>query len=486
MEKVLRSAVLLVCLAALLLTCLQILGHGYSPVDDALRHVAKVISGKEWQDILVVREEITMDSHPGWHFILKQVARLTGSDATLLLDFSVLSLFLLFVFPPVFLFKRPEAWISSLLIFSVFSFVTMYRLFYGRPFIFSMFLVLVFCFLWTRIRDRKAPIPELAVFAIISALSTWIHGAWYLLALPICALGLARQWRVSALMTAAMVAGILLGATFTGRPLIFLHQMIYHALLALGHIDFQRQLVSEFRPFDGAPAVVTVVAAMLIWRTARGQWNKECVDNPVFILGVLGWTLGFVASRFWSDWGWPAVAFWTAVEIEEVMKRRLGEFEPRRLVVAVAVCLTLFLGLSNDRGSRWTAMIGVQWPNMTTAEHRQWLPEPEGILYSDGMDVFYSIFYNNPHGEWKYVLGFEPVWMPDEDLKIYRNIEITRGKPASFAPWVEKMTQKDRLVLVRTEEPKIEGLEWHEVTPTVWSGRRAEGMEKPAKDERVE
>ena len=478
LEKVIRSAVLLICLAALLLTCLQILGRGYSPVDDALRHVAKVISGKEWQDILVVRKEITMDSHPGWHFILKQVSRLTRPDSTLLLNFSVLFMFLLFVLPPVFLFNRPEAWILSLLIFSIFSFVTMYRLFYGRPFIFSMVLVLAFCFLWTKIRDKKAPVAELAVFAVLSALSTWIHGAWYLLALPICALCLTRQWRVSALMTAAMAVGILLGATFTGSPLTFLHQMIYHALQAMGHIDFERQLVSEFQPFDGAPAVVTVVAAMLIWRTARGQWSNDCVDNPIFILGVLCWVLGFVAARFWSDWGWPAVAFWTAVEIEGVMKRRLREFEPRRLVVAVAVCLSLFLGLNNDRGSRWTGMIGVQWPNMSTAEQRPWLPEPEGILYSDRMDVFYSIFYNNPHGEWKYDLGFEPVWMPDEDLKIYRNIELTRGKPASYAPWVEKMTQKDRLVLVRQEPPKIEGLEWHEVTPTVWSGRLLAGQEQ--------
>jgi hypothetical protein len=479
--KLLRSAVLLICLAALFLTCTQILGHGYSPPDDALRHVAKVISGKQWQDILVVRKEITMDSHPGWHFFLKQVSRLTGPDSSLLLNFSVLFLFLLFVIPPVFLFKRSEAWTLSLLIFTLFGGV--YRLFLGRPFIFSMFMVLMFCFLWTKIRDKKAPIVELAVFAVVSALSTWIHGAWYLFALPICALGLARQWRVAALMTAAVVAGILIGATFTGSPLTFLHQMIYHALQAMRHIDFQRELVSEFQPFDGAPFAVIVVAAMLIWRAARGQWNRDCVDNPVFMLGVIGWILGFVAARFWSDWGWPAIAFWTAVEIEGVMTRRLGEFEPRRLVVALAICLSLFLGLSNDRGSRWTGMLGVQWPNMTIAEQKEWLPEPGGILYNDSMDAFYHIFYNNPHGEWKYVLGFEPVWMPDDDLKTYRHIQLGNGKPESYAPWIEKMTEKDRLLLLRMEKPKIEGLEWHEVTPTVWIGRRATGSEGPAKDE---
>ncbi|MGA3113416.1 MAG: hypothetical protein ABSF90_03175 [Syntrophobacteraceae bacterium] len=486
MEKVLRSAVLLICMAALLLTCLQILGHGYSPMDDALRHVAKAISGKDWQDILVLRPEITMDSHPGWHFILKQVSRLTRSDPTLLLDFSVLFLFLVFVFPPLFLFSRPEAWIVSLLVFSVFSFGTMYRLFFGRPFIISMLLILALCFLWERIRDKRAPIVELAAFAMLSALSTWLHGTWFLIALPICALGLARQWRVAALMSAAAAVGILLGAAFSGSPLVLLYQMLYQAVLALGHHDFQRQLVSELQPFDGSPIAIIVVAAMLIWRLARGQWNRECVDNPVFILGVMGWALGFVAVRFWSDWGWPAFAFWTAVEVQDVLKKYLGDFDPRRLVVAAVACLILFLSLGNDHGSRWTGMLGVEWPQMTNSEHRKWLPEREGVLYSDGMDVFYRIFHNNPHGDWKYILGFEPIWMPEDDLKIYRHIQLTRGKPQSYAPWVEKMTEKDRLVLVRTEEPKIGGLEWHEVTPTVWSGRRVAGMEQPAKDERLE
>src|SRR5271157_826011 len=98
MEKLVRSAVLFICLAALLLTCLQILGLGFSPVDDALRPVAKVISGKEWQAILVIRPEITMYSHPGWHFILNQVSRFTGPDPTLLLNFSVAFFFLLFAF----------------------------------------------------------------------------------------------------------------------------------------------------------------------------------------------------------------------------------------------------------------------------------------------------------------------------------------------------------------------------------------------------
>jgi hypothetical protein len=280
--------------------------------------------------------------------------------------------------------------------------------------------------------------------------------------------------------------GIFLGASFCGKPLIFLHQMIYQAMLAVGHYDFQRQLVSELQPFDGAPITMIVIAAMLIWRRARGQWDRECVDNPVFILGALGWVLGFTASRFWSDWGWPAFVFWTAMEIQVVLEKYFGEFDPRRLVVAAAACLIFFLALGNDHGSRWTVMLGVQWPQMSVEEHRGWLPDREGVLYSDSMDVFYKIFYRNPHGEWRYILGFEPVWMPEDDLNIFRRIQLSMGKPESYAPWVKKMTEKDRLILVRHEEPKIEGLQWHEVTPGVWSGRPAAGAKQPGEDERGE
>ena len=35
----------------------------------------------------------------------------------------------------------------------------------------------------------------------------------------------------------------------------------------------------------------------------RGTWNPEIIDNPILILAVLGWALGFVANRFWFDWG---------------------------------------------------------------------------------------------------------------------------------------------------------------------------------------
>lgn len=461
--------ILAISLAYLTFVCIYIVYvHTFFPGDDALRHVAKALSGKDWQDILIVRDQFSMDSHPGWHFILEGFAWLIGPDNEVLLVFSICFLFILFACTPVLLFKRPEAWVSTLLIFAVFSWGPVFRLFYGRPYIFSMFLVLVFCFLWKRIKEDGKPYLEIAVFTIVTALATWIHGAWYLFALPLFALFLAREWRVLWLMSAATIVGVLLGALFTGKPFVFLYQMVYHAVQAMSSADLQQQLVTEFWSFTGEPNAAIIVSALLLWRGVRGQWSRECLDNPVFYLALLGWSLGFVASRFWTDWGWPALAFWVALELQLVIKTYWDEFDWRRVVLALAVSLVFFMAVANDRGGRWTSRAKQDWPVLTEAEHRPWLPDPGGIVYSTQMGVFYWLFFHNPHAEWRYILGFEPVWMPEEDLEIFRNIQVGKGR--TLAPWLERMTAKDRFI-VAGAKPNIQGMEWKEVTPGVWSGK---------------
>jgi hypothetical protein len=75
--------------------------------------------------------------------------------------------------------------------------------------------------------------------------------------------------------------------------------------------------------------------------------------------------------------------------------------------------------------------------------------------------------------------------MPDNELKTYRHIQLGRGKTESYAPWIAKMTEKDRLLLLGREKPKIEALEWHEVTPTARIGRRLTGRKQANSDEHV-
>jgi hypothetical protein len=469
-QRLIRSFILLMCLGTLLLTCLRVIGQGYFPSDDALRHVAKVVSGKPWSEILVIRPEITMDSHPGWHTILSVFQLLTGIDEKGLLNFSVITLFLAFTLPPVLYFRRGEAWIASLALSAVFFFGPIQRLFYGRPYIISMVMVLLFCFLWDRIRDRKRPWADLVALASVTALATWIHGTWYLFTLPLLALVLARQWRVLLHMSAALSLGVILGAMLTGSPLVFLHQMLFHALEAFGKNDFPRQLVTEFQPFSGESPVFLLVGGLLLWRWTRGDWDNSALDNPIFYLVIIGWIMGFFAARFWADWAWPALAFWVAQEVQTVLEHYTDRFSLKQMAHAGVFCLILLLAVTNDRSSRWSGAVAL-WPNIENAAHRPWLPEEGGILYNDNMYLFFQVFYHNPLGPWRYTLGFEPVWMPADNLEVYRHIQLTLGKNESYVPWVEKMTYKDRMILIRNAKPQIEGLEWHEVTAEVWSGK---------------
>jgi hypothetical protein len=469
--------ILILCLATLLIASLRIIGQGFQPSDDALRHVSKVVSGKEWSEILLIRPEITMDSHPGWHVILNGFQKFVQAQPDDLLVFSVVFLLLLFAFTPIFYFRRPEAWIVALLIMVLFSFGSLYRIFYGRPFIFSMFVIVLFCFLWNRIRDKKWPWIELIGYALAAALSTWIHGTWYLLILPLAALFLARQWRVFSLMSLATGVGVVVGAALTGRPVAFLYQMVFHAIEAFNTHVLQSQLVTEFQPFDGAPIMIVVVVLVLLWQRTRGERILNSLDNPVFYLAVIGWCMGFVAVRFWSDWGWPTMTVWLALELQTIFEKEIKPFTLKRLSFVAAACLVLFLALTNDIGSRWTSKLGVSWPKMSESDHRPWLPDEGGILYNDDMGLFYNVFFKNPNGPWRYALGFEPIWMPKEDLAVYRRIQLSPNNVESYAPWVEKMTEKDRMMLIRRSQPKIQGLEWHEVVPTVWSGRLIESSQ---------
>lgn len=469
-QRFIRSCILLLCLGTLLFACLRIIGQGFFPRDDALRHVAMVISEKAWSQILIIRPDIIMDSHPGWHTILSYFHNITKCDKTVLLNFSVIFLFLAFSLPPVFYFRRGEAWIASLALSSIFFFGPFYRLFYGRPYISSMVMILLFCFLWERIRDKKKPWPELIILSVITALATWIHGTWYLFTLPLLALVMARQWRTFWLISVSISLGVICGALLTGSPLIFLHQMIFHALEAFGKNDFQRQLVSEFQPFSGEVMVFFLVGGLLLWRKVRGEWDNRVVDNPVFYLMCIGWMMGFFASRFWTDWAWPALAFWVALEIQAVLEQYTDGFSMKRMILACFFCLALLLAVTNDRDSRWSGEVS-KWPNIENKEHRPWLPDDGGIVYNDNMFLFYQVFFNNPQAPWRYVLGFEPIWMTADNLKNFRHIQLTRGKDESYIPWVKKMTAKDRMLLIRNGKPQIEGLEWHEVTPTVWSGK---------------
>jgi hypothetical protein len=57
---------------------------------------------------------------------------------------------------------------------------------------------------------------------------------------------------------------------------------------------------------------------------------------------------------------------------------------------------------------------------LSVAEHPElegWMPDNGGIFYSVDMTLFYQTFFKNPNADWRYILGFEPTLMTDEDFQ---------------------------------------------------------------------
>lgn len=458
----------------------RIIGHGYLPKDDAARHSAKVVSGKAWSDILVLRDDMQLDSHPGWHSILGAVHKTAKWPAYDLVVFSAASLFILVVLVPVFLIKRPEAWILALLILAVADLGSFYRLLIGRPFLVTTAYMIAFGSAWRKLRFGPEDAPAwrwgaVAVAALLAALSTWIHCGWYLLALPCAALFLAREWRAGIQLSAGSLAGIILGSVLTGHPVRFLVQTTKHFFLSLGDTP-QRLLVAEFQPANGDFGILLVFALLIMWRFIRNRWDRKVVDSPVFILVGMCWVLGFIVGRVWNDIGLWVGLVWITREIEVLLEGGAGFYSLKRLLFSAAAVCVLFLALTNDAGGRWSLYRPGMHITPEKVEDLSWLPGDGGLVYSDNMDVFYNMFFRNPRANWKYLLGFEPALMPEEELAVLRDIQLKGGEKETYVPWVRKMRPGDRLVLLRPSfvEPDIKGLEWKFIADAVWCGRLPE------------
>src|ERR1039457_6620285 len=57
----------------LLFIPLKVISYGYLPGDDALRHAAKAVSGKSWQEILVLGPAFHFAPIWGWHWLLGKI-----------------------------------------------------------------------------------------------------------------------------------------------------------------------------------------------------------------------------------------------------------------------------------------------------------------------------------------------------------------------------------------------------------------------------
>ena len=281
-----------------------------------------------------------------------------------------------------------------------------------------------------------------------------------------------------------VLAAVLLGCVFLlsavryggGRWLAPLDDT--YIALAYGR-NLAHGLPFRFNPGDppstGAtsPAWTALVAPLTVFGDGGASLLVPLVVlcAAVFALALVGWLLGWLVIRFWSDWGAVALLVWMALEIETALEELTAPASRRRVALAVASGVAVLLVLSaSARGGR-AAPPERSFLSLTAKAADPYLPEPGGILYTDDMRLFFQVFYGRPTAPWRYVVGYEPALMPPDDLATFRRVLAART-PASFAPWIRKMTPTDRLILQSTEgRPQIPELEWAQVSQTLSSGR---------------
>ena len=393
-------------------------------------------------------------------------------DAEGLVIFSVVSLFVLSGLAVIFWLRYPEAWLAILAL-TMITVVMPFRLLLGRPFIITIAALLSLLLLWRQFGAAKPKAWMAAVMTGFIAASVYFHGTWYLWVLPIAAFFLAGQFRWGCTLAGCWIAGVFLGCLLTGHLIAYPLQAVNVVLLATGKHLTQRTQASELQPESGDVYALYALGGLLVLRRLAGLNAPPFLRDPAFWLVCLTWTLAFRVSRFWIDWGWPALMVLLACDLQLLLASRLALDSFRRLALAVGLALITFLCITSDVGSRWTGNLTQQYLTADNPDLKGWLPEKDGILYYTDMTLFYQTLYKNPHGDWRYILGFEPALMPADDFDTYHKILWNYGDYKAYTPWLLKMKPADRLVIRggRGSPPGVPQLEWNYGVSGLWVGR---------------
>ena len=451
---------------------LKIIGYGYLPGDDTLRHAAKAVSGKSWSDILVLNDAYKIDHEFGWNLLLEKIHAWKNCEAEALVIFSVVAMFVLAGWSVLPWLKRPEAWLATITIAMIISDLPG-RFLLGRPYILTLSALMTFLLLWQRFGSAPPKIWMLLFSTALFALCTFVHGVWYLWALLLGSFLFAGQIRWAISLGVCWVVGVFVGSTLTGHPIDYPLQALKLAFLAVGTHATTRTMATELQPFSGDFLAMILFGGLLVLRQLAKLNTAPLTKNPAFWLMCFGWVLGFKVGRFWEDWGWPALMVLVTMDLQALLQTRFAEDSFKRLGLTLGLAAATFLCVTNDSHSRWTGVLTDRYIVASNPDLNGWMPDHGGTFYTADMTLFYQTFFKNPRGDWRYMLGFEPTWMPKEDFEVYHRVLWNFGDTKAYSPWVDKMQPADRLVIRggREAAPAIPQLEWGYSGMGIWLGR---------------
>jgi hypothetical protein len=462
----------MVVILLLLIIPLKVISYGYLPGDDALRHAAKAVSGKTWPEILVLGPAFHFDPNWGWHWLLGKVHVLENWDAGALVVFSVVMLFLVSNGAAVACLKRPEAWLAGFVLVALVSDLTQ-RFLLGRPFVLTVAAMAVILFTWQRCGSSPPKWRTVAWMTPLIATAVFLHGVWYLWALMVAAFFLAGQFRWCFLLATSWVLGTFLGSALTGHPIESMEQAVQLAMRAVGMHQTQLTMVSELKPSGGEINTIYLLGGLVLLRQLAKLNAPPLVRHPAFWMVALGWVLGCQTSRFWEDWGAPALVILITCDLQLFFETRLAADSFKRLALVCCIAATTYAVTTNDINSRWTNHLAWRYLTADNPDTAGWLPEQGGTFYTIDQSLFYQTFFKNPNADWRYIMGFETTLMPDEDFKVYHDVLWNFGDAKAYKPWVDKMRPEDRLVIRggSASPPPIPQLEWNHGVGDIWIGR---------------
>ncbi|NLM17263.1 MAG: hypothetical protein GX221_06060 [Candidatus Riflebacteria bacterium] len=418
------------------------------PEDDALRHAAHSLHERSDSEILLMRSEYTFDHNFGWHCFLRGIRKLFNFNQRQVLYFSIIFLYLLFHVAGIISSPHPMAWYFSFTLASCFFLVYAPNLTIGRPFMVSTSAIILLLRLWCVDKEKIAFKHLLTASFIILLAVCWLHGSWYLFLLFPLSFALAGRLKDSVSLLLLLLAAAIAAGVFSGDAAGYFnfHFNVTKKIFAERALD--KQLVTEFQPLQSFWRHIFFVVVLFIPMLALKSldWRKLYKD-PAFIMWFISYLGAYKVSRFWRDWAVPALLFWLAWQFYALYPK-FTVLKNKKLMAFLIAFLGLFTWVVNSPEKSLSLKplpakeVGCDF---SSPENISWKPGTDGIVYALEMGVYYSNYFRYPFGDWKYYLGFEQEVMPEENLKLMR--EISGNFTAdNLKKWINIMKPADRLI----------------------------------------